>query len=128
MTIDQELRAALNVEPSHEFVARVRTRIANQPQPRGWRIWWLIAPVAAAAAVIVAALFLSRPATVVDSQGAPLLGSRRLPLVTAPNIAAPKLRVYQPVATQVAGVKPESEIVIDRAEANALRRLVLGRR
>jgi hypothetical protein len=126
MTIDQELRAALNVEPSPEFVARVRTRIANQPTPRGWRIWWLVAPAAAAAAVMLAALFVSRPATVIDSQAAPLLGSRTLPLVTAPNIATPKLQVHEPVATQVARAKPESDVVVDRAEANALRRLVFG--
>jgi len=126
MTIDQELRAALNVEPSPEFVARVRTRIANQPQPRGWRIWWLAAPAAAALVVMVAALILSRPATVVDSRGLPLLESRTLPAVMAPNIAAPRLQVYEPATPQVARAKPESEVVIDRAEANALRRLVFG--
>ena len=125
MTIDQELRAALSVEPSPEFVARVRTRIANQPQPRGWRIWWLAAP-AAAAVVMLAALFVSRPATVVDSQGVPLLESRTLPAVMAPNVAAPKLQVHEPATPQVARAKPESEVMIDRAEANALRRLVFG--
>ena len=126
MTIEQELRAALNVEPSPGFVARVRTRIAHQPQPSGWRIWWLAAPAAAAAVVMLAALFVSRPATVVDSEGARLLESRTLPAVVAPNIATPKLQVNEPATPQVARAKPESEVVIDRAEANALRRLVFG--
>ncbi len=36
--LDQELEAALGVEPSPEFVARVRTRIAGEPEPSPWRL------------------------------------------------------------------------------------------
>jgi len=126
MTIDQELRAALNVEPSRDFVAGVRARIANQPHPRGWRVWWFATPAAAAAVVMLAALVGSRPATIVDTPVAPLLGSRTLPLVTAPNVAAPIPQEHETVAAPVAGVRSEPEVVLDRAEAKALRRLVFG--
>jgi hypothetical protein len=125
VTIDQELRAALDVEPSPEFVARVRTRIATKPAPRGWRIWSLVAAAAAVAAVVLAALLVSPPATVVNPQAPPLLESRRLPLASAPSVVPPKWRVDEPVV-KVARAKPESEVVIDGAEANALRRLVFG--
>jgi hypothetical protein len=123
-TIDQELRTALDVEPSPEFVARVRTRIATEPPPRGARIWLLLAPAAALAAVVLAAL-LSRPATVVEPAAPPLLGSQTLPPVSAASVVSPTLQSNAPVVN-VARVKPESEVVIDRAEANALRRLVFG--
>jgi hypothetical protein len=36
--LDRELEAALGVEPSPEFLARVRTRIAAEPEPPRWRI------------------------------------------------------------------------------------------
>ena len=34
--LDRELDAALGIEPSPEFVARVRTRIASEPEPSRW--------------------------------------------------------------------------------------------
>lgn len=36
--LDRELEAALGVEPSPEFLARVRTRIAAEPEPSRWRM------------------------------------------------------------------------------------------
>jgi hypothetical protein len=56
--IDQEIGDALKVDPSPEFMARVRTRIANEPAPSAWR-WSLTfaAGGALAAAVIVAAIW-----------------------------------------------------------------------
>lgn len=36
--LDRELEAALGVEPSPEFLARVRTRIAVEPEPSRWRL------------------------------------------------------------------------------------------
>jgi hypothetical protein len=58
---DAELRAALNVEPSAEFVARVRTRIASEPAPSRWRLAWVMVPVATAAVLILGALVEIRP-------------------------------------------------------------------
>ena len=59
--VDRELQQALDVDPSPEFLARVRTRIASEPAPSGWRAWWMLAVgAAAAAAVIAVAVLISR--------------------------------------------------------------------
>jgi len=36
--LDRELESALGVEPSPEFLARVRTRVAAEPAPELWRL------------------------------------------------------------------------------------------
>ena len=36
--LDRELESALGIEPSAEFLARVRTRIAAEPEPSPWRL------------------------------------------------------------------------------------------
>ena len=61
--IDTLLRAELSVEPSHEFLPRVRERIRTEPTPSRWLSPWITAPLAAAAVVIVAVAFTLRPET-----------------------------------------------------------------
>jgi hypothetical protein len=87
-TLERTLRAALSVEPSPEFQARVRTRIAEEPAPRGWLLPSIVALAAAAAVILAVAIAASR--------------SSRLP---APTVAA---RSPQP-ATAVPGVAKEPE-------------------
>ena len=53
--LDRELEAALQVEPSPEYVARIRTRLASEPASSPWFDWWWVAGAAAAAAVLVLA-------------------------------------------------------------------------
>jgi hypothetical protein len=36
--LDRDIESAVGIEPSAEFLARVRTRIAAEPQPSGWRL------------------------------------------------------------------------------------------
>ena len=59
--IDQEIRDALRVEPSPEFLARVRTRIASEPAPSRWRSSWTFAAAGALAAGLLIAAVISRP-------------------------------------------------------------------
>lgn len=54
--LDRELDAALDVEPSPEFVARVRTRLAEIPEPSPWRGGWRLAAAGFAVPVVVAVL------------------------------------------------------------------------
>ena len=72
MRLDDELRAALAVDPSPEFVARVRTRVASEPPPSRWRLaignavaafrqTGMMAPVAASAVVVLAVAVALRP-------------------------------------------------------------------
>ena len=60
--IDGELRRALAVDPSPEFLARVRTRIAEAPAPAGRRIPWIaVAPLLAVAALLAVVAIVRRP-------------------------------------------------------------------
>jgi hypothetical protein len=64
--IDRALRETLDVSPSSDFVARVRTRIASEPTPRSaWARWsvWMPATVGAAA-VIALAVWMAKPGEV----------------------------------------------------------------
>lgn len=50
--IDSEIESLLAVEPSPEFLARVRTRVAEEPEPRAWRWSWGFAFATATVALI----------------------------------------------------------------------------
>jgi len=61
-SLGRDLQALLAIEPSPEFVARVRTRVASEPEPRArWLSWTFAGVVAAAAAVVVIAVYLAGP-------------------------------------------------------------------
>jgi hypothetical protein len=151
--IDREIQAALSVEPSPEFLARVRTRIATEPaSAASWLSWKLVA-TGAVAALVVMAFVVSRP------EGKPP------PLAQAPGAEdlrlAPPATIEQPGRTPVpfpgaSGFPPpllpssaerrrgravartlpvvsgfsrtEPEILLDPAETRALRRLISGTR
>ena len=53
--IEREIAQALAVEPSPEFLARVRMRVTSEPPPR--RAWWM--PVLVGATAIVAAVMIA---------------------------------------------------------------------
>jgi hypothetical protein len=80
--LDRALSAALDVDPSPEFVARVRERIAHEPPPSRWgmsglpRVPRLLMAAGAALAVVVVAVQmnsrrepLSAPAPAVTGTG-----------------------------------------------------------
>jgi hypothetical protein len=53
-SLDREIESLLASEPSPEFVARVRTRVAAEPEPRSWRAPWMFAMAGAVAVIVVA--------------------------------------------------------------------------
>ena len=53
-SFDREIESLLAVEPSPEFVARVRARVAEEPEPRRWWTSWTLAVAGAVAVVILA--------------------------------------------------------------------------
>jgi hypothetical protein len=57
LQLDRDLETALGIEPSPEFLARVRTRVAAEPGPSRWRLsfepMWGVALVGIVLAVIV---------------------------------------------------------------------------
>ena len=52
--IDRVVATTLAVEPSPEFVARVRMRIASEPAPPDWRFAWMFAAGACTLAIAMA--------------------------------------------------------------------------
>jgi TonB family protein len=58
--IDREIERALAVEPSPEFVARVRARIASEPPPVAWRVPWIFTAVGATVGAILVVVAVSR--------------------------------------------------------------------
>jgi hypothetical protein len=147
--IDEEIRAALDVDPSPEFVARVRTRIAAEGAPSAWRWSWGLAIATALAASATLMVIVSRPHTPPSTSvaGTSAAGSENRPAsegsTAKPGAAeldtkagrAERTRVAvsrqarsRPIHTNaLAGrMRSEPEILIDPREADALRRLIAG--
>jgi hypothetical protein len=57
--LDRQIQEALDIDPSPEFKARVRMRLAEQPRRYRVATNWLLAGVPALATVVVLALFVS---------------------------------------------------------------------
>ena len=148
--IDQEIRDALKADPSPEFLARVRTRIASEPAPSAWRWSWTVAAASARAAAVAIAVMVSRPepplAPTSDvAQAAPrpdANASSSVAQALRPAIAGlkPHATTAEPRATAaeprgtgtpaVSGfsqtVAADPDILIDPREQRALRQLIAG--
>lgn len=138
--LEREIEAALAVDPSPEFVARVRQRIAKAPRPMGWG-WIWAAMAASAAAVAVAVVMVIRPAPTSRPQvsadvtvaAAPRTTTAEPPMV--PPVATSPSRSSTPAAATIPAVSArqpvvnvdrtrEPQVLIDRTESDALRRLL----
>ena len=132
--IDRALAAALAVEPSAEFLARVRTRIASEPEPSAWRFPWTFAAVGAMALALVSAVGVLHMNQVMPQAETVLepLPSRALvfaslslmpTMVTNMSIRRPVKKVKQAGNVAATFDRTEPEVLIDAGEAAALRRL-----
>jgi hypothetical protein len=146
--IDEQIREALDVDPSPEFLARVRTRIASEPAPSAWRSSWTVAAVGALAAALVIAVVVSRTSTGATQPFRPAAdnaGSRPGTAEgdtkrsadafalhpgshTAPAVARQKPRATPmvPGLSRTISASIEPEILIDPREGIALQRLLAG--
>ena len=126
--IEREIARALAVDPSPEFVARVRMRIASEPPPR--RTWWmpvLVGATAIAAAVTIVLVAPWRGAQVQLKKAAD--PQVRLKPDTTPERATEGVgsgfsrTARTPRTTD--DVRPaEPELLVSREESDALRRLL----
>jgi hypothetical protein len=66
-SLDREIEAMLAVEPSPEFVSRVRTRIAEAPVS-GWPMGWTGVAAGSVVVAVVVAVVISRPHEVVQPE------------------------------------------------------------
>jgi hypothetical protein len=60
LALDREIQAALDVDPSPEFIARVRLRVASKTRSKSWFSLRPLAGLATIAAAVGAAVFLMR--------------------------------------------------------------------
>lgn len=140
-TIDRELQALLAVDPSADFAARVRARLADDSMTR--ISWFSGVLVAAGVAVVVVAVIVTRlvsndPVTsersakaiaLLDAQPGALLEARTLRLFLPvpprpPLLHLAPVRPVRPLSPPSPGHEPE--IIIDAREASALRALIRG--
>jgi hypothetical protein len=89
--LERDIARALAVDPAPDFVARVRTRIANEPAPSAWR--FSLAPCFAGGAVvavaIVLAIVLMRPDRASSPAVSATLAARAIgETVVIPNVGA----------------------------------------
>jgi hypothetical protein len=139
---EHELARELTIEPSPEFVTRVRMRAAEMAPTRQrlsflrWSLWVPATIVAIAAVAIVVAMTVNGPApereAVVTSLAAPPLPAAAIPphVVSSPPIgavtnAAPgnPPRHAEPVAASAHQVE-EPEVLVPEGQLNAIRRLM----
>jgi hypothetical protein len=122
--LDRELTAVLRVEPSPEFAARVRARIATEPGPARWRMPRLaLAAAGVAIAVLAVNVISSRPESTRPA-GAPMLPHQSFaaiaPLAVAPPSIAPRR------ASRGERYVMPSDVQVSTSEMLALRRLFSG--
>jgi hypothetical protein len=129
---EADLDRLLSIEPSPEFIAKVRARIAAEPPVRRWNWGRLLIPVAAAACLVLAVIYWNghddeKPfATARHGDVALRDETPKEPLAPV----SPGLIALNRPAVPRAAVVPqrEPEIIIDPSIAEAIRRLAVGAR
>ena len=133
--LEREIERMLTVNPSPEFVARVRTRVAHEHIAFPWYRGWRLAAAACAVATIAVVLVwrsdqrLDPTTREIRQLSARAIGSS----VTLPPPAATSLRLPRETQASVsrverpaAAVRTTPEVLIAQDEAVALRRLLRG--
>jgi hypothetical protein len=146
--LDREIAAALNVEPSPAFAARVRQRIAEEAIPARWWVSWSIRAAAALAIAVAAAVALRfdwsgsrtdvmrqdqppRQSASIESrvlaQMSELQSDRRSGRLSPKrNHSVHAASIVRPSSVVSGFSRTGAEILIDVREANALRALFAG--
>lgn len=132
---EADLERLLSIEPSPEFAAKVRARIAAEPAARSWSLARLLLLPLAAAAVLAIVVTVSTFWKVRDAER-PFTATRQGDIVLSPpkpmEVPAPvavAAAVSRPsVRRATAPRQPEVEILIDPAITDAIRRLALAAR
>jgi hypothetical protein len=132
---EADLEKLLSIEPSPEFIAKVRARIDVEPPVRRWSWVRLVLPLAAACAVLM--VLVLRGGLNVQDDGQPFSNAHREDVVlSAPDLNAAKGVVPGPPAPvavsprlrRAALPQREPEVIIDPAVTDAIRRLAVAAR
>lgn len=119
-SLDREIESMMEVEPSPEFLARVRTRVAKEPEPSRWRSSWTLA-IAGGVTVVIVALIAWPSREPASSSGEPVRGLRTGAVETLTPLAsstAPQPVRRQPARARASAVaaSPDRAIEIDLPE------------
>jgi hypothetical protein len=132
---EADLERLLSIEPSPEFAAKVRARIAAEPPARSWNWGRLLVPVAAAAAVVIVLTLSSNwgarspeQSVATSRQNDIVLSAAKPNEATAPVPVTPATDSKPPIRRAAAPQRQEPEIMIDPAISDAIRRLALAAR
>ena len=133
---EMDLGRLLSVEPSVEFAAMVRARIATEAPARGWRSRRLVLTLAAVSILIVA--FSLRGGLSVRDNARPAVGPPHHDVVLGSTSQAdatpvdqqtpPVLPAHRDVRPAPAGVARTPEVIVDPSIAVAIRRLAIAAR
>jgi hypothetical protein len=112
--LDRELSRALLVEPSGDFTARVRARMATEAPARRWSLSGMALVAGVVMSIVVVAINLS---SVPAQPGTPALPHQDLavftPLSAAAAAESPQLR-REPAATRMVLVAPSEMLALQR--------------
>jgi hypothetical protein len=137
-TLEHEIEAALAVDPSPEFLARVRTRLASEPAPFGWRLSWMYLGALGLTTAVVLALVLTRlerqpvPAAATPTITPPMAKSESTGRALGETVPFPSIPADSVVTTveriprRQALATAQPEVII--SDAAALRVLVVNTR
>jgi len=137
MSLDREIEDLLAVEPSPEFVAKVRQRVAAEPAPSlWWQSWRPVAAGVGLAAVVAAGLLWPSATSVAPRDGG--ANARAMNQASAPTREAGTAPVASPFAAGIPSVDTPSHrrapaapnrqavspVLIRREEATAMNLLL----
>jgi len=116
--LERDLESLLAVDPSPEFLARVRTRVAEEPASASRRFRWHVAAAVAAVAIVVIGVLAWRPSeTAVVSVNAPIAAAPAPPTTRSPDRSVTAVDRTPAVVSRrepapVAASKPPIEVVL----------------
>ena len=130
--LDREIVQALAVDPSPEFVARVRRRVETDHARVSWRFRWIVTSAALPAAAVIAIILMLRqvpqPAPLVTR---PIAGVVTLPALAGVDLGSDRSRRYhsrKPLDARGQSHRSERrvelEILVDAREADAMHQVL----
>jgi len=121
--LDRELASLLSVDPSPEFRARVRARIAGEPLPRPWYLQWRAAAGAAAAAFVAGVAIVGVAPIRTPPPAVPFVANVRAPSVPAVDAPSQPSRVAALVANRRPRRANGPEALMDVSANRGIRQL-----
>jgi hypothetical protein len=121
--LERQLADALNVEPSPEFVARVRARVAMEGAPERWRMSPLMVSAALAATIAIVVWVMRVDRVPGEPASAGQVQVAAVPSVTAPAPTQSEMQVERTARHHQQRQQPAARVIVAGNELEGLRRL-----